>query len=61
MLDQFEHYYNKLIKYNQKVNLTAITEKEDVYIKHFLDSIVTAKLIKKKCHSLRHWLWCGVS
>ncbi|MDD4211286.1 MAG: 16S rRNA (guanine(527)-N(7))-methyltransferase RsmG [Clostridia bacterium] len=47
MLDQFEHYYNKLIKYNQKVNLTAITEKEDVYIKHFLDSIVTAKLIKK--------------
>jgi 16S rRNA (guanine527-N7)-methyltransferase len=47
MLAQFEHYYNKLISYNKKVNLTAITEKKDVYVKHFLDSIAGAKLIKQ--------------
>jgi len=32
-----------LIEYNEKVNLTAITEKEDVWIKHFADSIVLLK------------------
>ena len=35
---QFETYFNNLVTYNEKVNLTAITEKEDVYIKHFIDS-----------------------
>ena len=33
--------------YNTKVNLTSLTEKEDVYIKHFLDSIVGQGLIKQ--------------
>ena len=36
----FESYYNFLIEYNQKVNLTAITKKEEVFSKHFLDSIL---------------------
>ena len=32
-LSRFEIYYNELIEYNQKVNLTAITEKEEVFQK----------------------------
>lgn len=42
----FEKYYEILVSYNQKVNVTAITEKKDVFIKHFIDSILsTEKLI----------------
>lgn len=37
-LQLFETYYQELIEYNQKVNLTAITDKEEVFIKHFFDS-----------------------
>jgi 16S rRNA (guanine527-N7)-methyltransferase len=36
---QFELYYQELVEWNGKVNLTAITEKEGVYIKHFYDSL----------------------
>lgn len=43
-IDQFEKYYLFLIQYNQKVNLTRITEKEEVYLKHFYDSILIYKL-----------------
>lgn len=39
---QFEKYYEILIEWNQKMNLTAITDKEDVYLKHFYDSITIA-------------------
>lgn len=38
-LEQFELYYNELIAWNQKMNLTAITDREQVYEKHFYDSI----------------------
>lgn len=36
---KFEIYYKFLVSENEKYNLTNITLKEDVYIKHFLDSI----------------------
>ena len=36
---QFERYFELLVEWNQKINLTAITEKEEVYLKHFYDSI----------------------
>ena len=39
-IDQFEKYYAYLIEENQKFNLTAITEKKDVVIKHFIDSVL---------------------
>lgn len=45
-LDQFEIYYKLLIKENAKYNLTAITNKEDVYLKHFYDSITLSKIVK---------------
>ena len=33
-------YYEYLIEYNTHTNVTSITEKEDVYLKHFYDSII---------------------
>lgn len=39
-LQQFETYYQLLIEWNEKINLTAITEKEEVYLKHFYDSLL---------------------
>jgi len=37
-LEQFETYYRELVEWNEKMNLTGITEKEQVYVKHFYDS-----------------------
>ena len=42
MLSQFEQYYKLLVEYNNKINLTSITEKEEVYVKHFADSLLGA-------------------
>ncbi|MCX8002632.1 MAG: 16S rRNA (guanine(527)-N(7))-methyltransferase RsmG [Anoxybacillus mongoliensis] len=41
-LTQFETYYHLLVEWNEKMNLTAITDKEGVYLKHFFDSITPA-------------------
>lgn len=38
-LTQFNRYYELLVEWNEKMNLTAITEREDVYMKHFFDSV----------------------
>ena len=43
-LEQFDIYFKFLVEYNNYVNLTAITEEEDVYIKHFYDSILLSKV-----------------
>ena len=37
-VDKFFSYYEMLVFYNNKFNITAITEKEEVYKKHFIDS-----------------------
>lgn len=42
-LSQFEIYYDMLIEWNKVMNLTAITEKDDVIIKHFADSLLLSK------------------
>lgn len=39
-LYQFRKYADLLIEWNAKMNLTAITEKDEIYIKHFLDCIL---------------------
>lgn len=36
---QFHRYFELLVEWNQKINLTAITDLEEVYLKHFYDSI----------------------
>ncbi len=38
-LEQFASYYKELIDWNRRVNLTAITDYEEVRLKHFLDSL----------------------
>ncbi|APT15274.1 16S rRNA (guanine(527)-N(7))-methyltransferase RsmG [Lactobacillus jensenii] len=38
-IDQFSKYYKKLIEVNEYVNLTRITDLEEVYLKHFYDSL----------------------
>ncbi|MBQ2214133.1 MAG: class I SAM-dependent methyltransferase [Erysipelotrichaceae bacterium] len=39
-LQQFERYADLLIEWNEKFNLTSITGREDIYVKHFYDSIL---------------------
>lgn len=42
---QFEKYYELLMVWNDKINLTAITDKTMVYHKHFLDSLSIKDII----------------
>ena len=42
---KLEKFYNLLIEWNQKINLTRIVEKEDVYLKHFYDSLTIKKVV----------------
>ena len=44
-LEQLNKYYNLLIEWNKVMNLTGITEKKDVYLKHFYDSLTISKII----------------
>ncbi len=41
-IEQFEKYYEILVEWNEKMNLTAITDREGVYLKHFYDSLTIA-------------------
>ena len=45
-LAQFEQYYDMLIEKNKVMNLTAITEREEVILKHFIDSLALAGYVK---------------
>lgn len=50
-LDEIEKLYkfmNLLLEWNKKINLTAITEPEDIILKHFVDSITIKKYIKSE-------------
>ena len=55
-LAQLERYYELLIEWNEVMNLTAITEYEEVLVKHFLDSLslyhFKAEIQKESC-----WIW----
>lgn len=41
-LFQLNKYYELLVEYNKVMNLTRITEKDEVYLKHFYDSVTLA-------------------
>ena len=43
--DQFNRYYSLLIEWNDKINLTAITDKQEVIKKHFEDSLSITSVI----------------
>ena len=44
-LEQFDKYFHMLVEKNKVMNLTAITEKNDVILKHFIDSISAAAAV----------------
>lgn len=46
-LEQFYKYMNLLIEWNEKINLTAITEPKEIITKHFIDSLTSIKYIKE--------------
>ncbi|GEN56418.1 ribosomal RNA small subunit methyltransferase G [Halolactibacillus alkaliphilus] len=41
-IKQFDIYFKTLVEWNEKINLTAITEETEVYLKHFYDSITAS-------------------
>ena len=47
-LNHLEIYYKLLVEWNEKMNLTGITEKDEVYLKHFYDSLTICKVIDLK-------------
>ncbi|MNB74372.1 Ribosomal RNA small subunit methyltransferase G [compost metagenome] len=52
-IDQFETYYRELVSWNEKMNLTGITERDQVYTKHFFDSLSLAFFVNmEKVESL---------
>lgn len=44
-LELLKKYYSLLIEWNEKINLTALTEEKEVYLKHFYDSLTMNKVI----------------
>lgn len=46
--DDFEEFKNLLLFYNQKFNITTITDEREIYIKHFLDSAISKDYFKEK-------------
>ena len=44
-LNQLDKFYKLLINWNEKINLTTIVKEEDVYLKHFYDSLTLIKVI----------------
>ena len=51
-VEAFELYLKELLKWNQKINLTAIRTEKGIVLKHFLDSLSVAPYIPKTCSLL---------
>ncbi|MFH1926333.1 MAG: 16S rRNA (guanine(527)-N(7))-methyltransferase RsmG [Chloroflexota bacterium] len=45
--EQFQVYYQELIDWNRRINLTAITDYDEVQVKHFLDSLTVVLALKR--------------
>ena len=46
-LEMFYKYMQLLLKWNEKINLTAITDENEIILKHFVDSLTVLKYIKE--------------
>ena len=46
-IKSFEKYMNLLLEWNEKINLTAITQPEEIKLKHFVDSLTVLKYINE--------------
>lgn len=55
-LIQLNKYYELLVEYNKVMNLTGITEKEEVYLKHFYDSLTICKIVDLE----KYYLLCDI-
>ena len=44
-LKQLDQFYHLMLEWNEKINLTRITEEEEVYLKHFYDSLTLNKVV----------------
>jgi 16S rRNA (guanine527-N7)-methyltransferase len=44
-LTKLDKFYNLIVEWNKKINLTRITSEEDVYLKHFYDSLTITKVV----------------
>ena len=47
-IEQFYKYMQLLVEWNEKINLTAITEPDEIILKHFIDSLTISRNIKKE-------------
>ena len=47
-LKQLDQFYHLMLEWNEKINLTRITEEQDVYLKHFYDSLTLNKAVNLK-------------
>jgi 16S rRNA (guanine527-N7)-methyltransferase len=45
-VERFQVYYEELVRWNRRVNLTAIVDYEEVQVKHFLDSLTVASILE---------------
>ncbi len=68
VIAQFQYYRQELLDWNTRVNLTAITNPEEVLLKHFLDSLSLLRALpsahmqnKPDLRLLRYWLRCRFS
>src|SRR3990172_3963118 len=52
-LEQFQIFYEELVDWNKRMNLTAITDYEEVQVKHFLDSITLTLALPPASEGLR--------
>ena len=50
--DRFDTYAERLVRWNEHVNLTAITEPDDIVIKHFIDSLYPMKYIDERAEDV---------
>ena len=56
---QFDQYFHLLVEWNEKMNLTAITDEEGVYLKHFYDSLALGFHHELTDQTLCDvWIWC---
>lgn len=50
--EKFSNYYDLLVEWNEKFNLTAITEKDEVFVKHFRDSLLGERFVPENARVL---------
>ena len=49
MIEQFSVYMEEILDWNEKINLTAITDKDEFVEKHFIDSVLAANAAEVQC------------